>query len=110
MKVDFKLLEVRSNTWLNYMSDEDLAFIKRFVLASGTLKDLAAQYGVSYPTIRLRLDRLIAKVQTIDKADTVSHFEMTLRALYAEGRMEREAFTTLLDAYEEETNDAAASA
>ena len=44
--------------WLEYMSEEDLAFIKRFVLASGSLKDVAAGYGISYPTVRLRLDRL----------------------------------------------------
>ncbi|TPV96894.1 MAG: DUF2089 domain-containing protein [Myxococcales bacterium FL481] len=34
-----------------------------FVLASGSLKKVAAQYGLSYPTIRNRLDDLIAKLQ-----------------------------------------------
>jgi hypothetical protein len=33
------------------------------VLRSGSLKDLADAYGVSYPTIRLRLDRLIERLR-----------------------------------------------
>ena len=40
---------------------EDLDLIVELVLKSGSLKDLAAAYGVSYPTIRLRLDRVIAR-------------------------------------------------
>ena len=34
----------------------------RFVLASGSLKEVAGGYGVTYPTVRLRLDRLIQKI------------------------------------------------
>ena len=45
--------------WIDHLSPDDLAFLRRFLLASGTLKQLAQEYGVSYPTIRLRLDRLI---------------------------------------------------
>ena len=35
--------------WLDLLEDEDLAFLKRFVLASGSLKELAEAYGISYP-------------------------------------------------------------
>src|SRR5438270_155864 len=31
---------------LRLLSDDDLEFVQRFVLASGSLKDLAAEYGV----------------------------------------------------------------
>lgn len=41
---------------------EDLDLIVEFVLVSGSLKELARAYGVSYPTIRTRLDRLIERV------------------------------------------------
>ncbi len=34
-------------------------FIEMFVLASGNLKSIAEQAGVSYPTVRSRLDRII---------------------------------------------------
>ena len=53
--------------WMASLEDEDAAFIKRFVLASGSLKETAAQYGVSYPTVRLRLDRLIQKIRLTAK-------------------------------------------
>ena len=45
------------------LEDEDVSFIKRFLLASGSLKEMASQYKVTYPTVRLRLDRLIQKIQ-----------------------------------------------
>ena len=94
--------------WLEGLNDEDLVFLKRFLLASGTLKELARQYGISYPTVRLRLDRLIEKVRVIDAGRESGHFETTLRSLYAEGRFDGEAFRSLLDAYREEENAHAA--
>ena len=42
---------------------EDIDFITQLVLCSGSLKDLAAAYGVSYPTIRSRLDKLIERLR-----------------------------------------------
>mgnify|MGYP001672587886 FL=1 len=32
-------------------------------MSSGSLKEIAKQYEVTYPTVRLRLDRLIQKIQ-----------------------------------------------
>lgn len=32
-------------------------------MASGSLKEIASQYGITYPTVRLRLDKLIQKIQ-----------------------------------------------
>ena len=49
--------------WTDRLVDEDLAFVKRLVMTSGSLKDLASAYGISYPTVRLRLDRLIGKIR-----------------------------------------------
>jgi len=49
--------------WMVDLEDEDIVFIKKFLLASGSLKEVARQYGVTYPTVRLRLDRLIQKIQ-----------------------------------------------
>ena len=39
--------------------------VLRLVLASGSLKSLAGSYGVSYPTIRVRLDRLIEHLRSL---------------------------------------------
>ena len=49
--------------WMRDLEEEDVTFIKRFLLASGSLKEIARQYGVTYPTVRLRLDRLIQKIR-----------------------------------------------
>ncbi|MDD4047155.1 MAG: DUF2089 family protein [Sedimentibacter sp.] len=49
--------------WMVNLDDEDVSFIKRFIMSSGSLKEVANQYGVTYPTVRLRLDRLIQKIQ-----------------------------------------------
>jgi hypothetical protein len=42
---------------------EDLELVTELVLQSGSLKDLAAAYGVSYPTIRARLDKVIERLR-----------------------------------------------
>lgn len=56
--------------WMTGLEDEDVAFIKKFLQASGSLKEVAREYGVTYPTVRLRLDRLIQKIQiTEDNAN-----------------------------------------
>ncbi|MFV0351182.1 MAG: DUF2089 family protein [Oscillospiraceae bacterium] len=49
--------------WMVGLEDEDVVFVKKFLMASGSLKEVAKQYGVTYPTVRLRLDRLIQKIQ-----------------------------------------------
>lgn len=52
--------------WMANLDDEDVSFIKKFILASGSLKEIANQYGVTYPTVRLRLDKLIQKINISD--------------------------------------------
>ena len=53
--------------WLINLELEDIAFIKKLVIASGSLKDLAKEYDVTYPTIRVRMDKLIEKIKIYDK-------------------------------------------
>lgn len=55
--------------WMAELEEEDVTFIKRFVLSSGSLKEMAGEYGVTYPTVRLRLDRLIQKIKMGDEVD-----------------------------------------
>ncbi|MEG0320740.1 MAG: DUF2089 family protein [Oscillospiraceae bacterium] len=54
--------------WMVNLDDEDVSFAKKFLLASGSLKEIASQYGVTYPTVRLRLDKLIQKIQISEDA------------------------------------------
>lgn len=50
---------------LAQLEDADQEFVIRLVLASGSLKELAQAYGVSYPTIRSRLDRVLDRLRAI---------------------------------------------
>ena len=73
--------------WLEALDEEDLQFLKRFVLSSGSLKALCDEYEVSYPTLRARLDRLIAKVQAAEDPKVANSFQRKLHVLVAEGKM-----------------------
>ncbi|MBN1589396.1 MAG: DUF2089 family protein [Pirellulales bacterium] len=95
----------QSQRWVDLLEEEDLAFIKRFILASGSLKQMAEAYGISYPTVRLRLDRLIAKIKVYDSQEITSSFERLLRAQYAEGKIDVHTLKTLLTAHREELGE-----
>lgn len=88
--------------WTEQLTDEDLMFVKRFILASGSLKALAKDYGISYPTVRLRLDRLIQKLKLLDDVEITSEFERTLRVLYAEGNIDMDTLKLVLASHKEE--------
>jgi len=45
---------------------EDQDFILQFLLTSGSLKKMAVKMGVSYPTVRNRLDDIIETIKKID--------------------------------------------
>ena len=66
---------------LCHLPPDDLELVTELVLKSGSLKDLAAAYGVSYPTIRTRLDRVIERLQALkngQKPDPLSDLLATL--------------------------------
>jgi hypothetical protein len=90
------------STWIDRLSDEDKSFLKRFVLSSGSLKAVAEQYGISYPTVRLRLDRLIEKIKVFDGEQIVSEFERYLRVQHIDGKIDQSTMRQLLDAHRAE--------
>ncbi|MFV0154001.1 DUF2089 family protein [Empedobacter falsenii] len=47
------------------LSSEEQHFIMQFFLSSGSLKDMAKQMNVSYPTMRNKVDDLIHKINSI---------------------------------------------
>jgi hypothetical protein len=65
--------------WIADLEDEDIVFIKRFLQASGSLKEVAKQYGVTYPTVRLRLDRLIQKIQISEDTNNEPYIALIKR-------------------------------
>ena len=84
--------------WMSGLDDEDLAFIKRFMLASGSLKEVARQYGVSYPTVRLRLDRLRQKIR-IGEETAQEPYIALIKRLAVEDRIDVDAAKTLIGEY-----------
>src|SRR5690606_39616179 len=71
--------------WILALDEEDLEFIKRFVMNSGSLKEIAKIYEVSYPTVRIKLDRLIEKIKLNDAADN-EEFVTFIKQLLIEDR------------------------
>ena len=65
--------------WVAELEDEDMAFVKKFILASGSLKEVASVYGVSYPTVRLRLDRLIQKIHLSETTEADPYVSLVKR-------------------------------
>lgn len=49
------------------LTPEDQTFLLSLVKYSGSLKELAKAYGVSYPTVRNRLDALIDRIVALEK-------------------------------------------
>lgn len=74
--------------WVLRLDDSDLQLIRRFVLASGSLKQLAADYEVSYPTIRNRVDALIERLTLVDANASDDALEARIRLMVATGEMD----------------------
>ena len=86
--------------WLAGLSEEELAFLRRFVLASGSLKEVAGEYGVSYPTVRLRLDRLIQKIRLAEQEQADPYISLVKR-LALEEKLDLDTAKVLIAAYKQ---------
>lgn len=84
--------------WLANLDDEDVSFIKKFILASGSLKEIAKIYGVTYPTVRLRLDRLIQKIQ-ITEDTTNDPFVALVKRLVVNEKLDFDIAKILISEY-----------
>jgi hypothetical protein len=82
--------------WFAHLEEEDQQFIKRFILASGSLKELAEFYEVSYPTLRVRLDRLIERIRVLDDDTPSDPLDARIRLLVADGEVSAKAGKELL--------------
>jgi hypothetical protein len=94
--------EKQKGNWMQLLTEEDIGFIKRFLLVSGSLKEMAGIYDITYPTIRLRLDRLIEKIKVFDEFEKTSEFERLIRSFYAESKIDIVTFKTLLETHKKE--------
>lgn len=90
--------------WIAELEDDELQFIKRFVLASGSLKEIADIYGVTYPTVRSRLNGIISKIRENGEKREDSYITL-IKRMAMEGKLDFEAATVLIHEYRERKED-----
>ena len=84
--------------WMAGLEEEEVAFIRKFILASGSLKEVAGQYGVTYPTMRLRLDRLIQKIKLTENT-AADPYIATIKRLAMNEKLDLDTAKVLITEY-----------
>ena len=72
----------------------DLQFVFDFVKCSGSLKEMAGKQGVSYPTLRNRLNSLIEALETMDMQKDSAKAEIL--QLVEDGKLSAKEAATML--------------
>lgn len=90
--------------WMTNLDDEDVSFIKKFLLASGSLKELANIYSVTYPTVRLRLDRLIQKIHISEQSSSEPYVAL-IKQLAVNEKIDFETAKLLISEYKKNKKD-----
>ena len=109
-KIDLTMLKTFSDLAdhpLAQLSREDLDMVTELVLRSGSLKDLAVAYGVSYPTIRARLDRVIERLRQAKAGQAPDPLKELLARLVERGEMPPAAARSVLGMVRQTAADAA---
>jgi hypothetical protein len=90
--------------WILSLEEEDMEFIKKFVMNSGSLKEIAKLYEVSYPTVRIKLDRLIEKIKLNDAADNEGFIKF-IKQLSIDDRINLEEAKLIIEKYKKEKGE-----
>jgi hypothetical protein len=89
----FTVTEVRLDTGVSIQGEfdlpplagltyEDQVFVSEFVRSHGSIKDMEKAFGISYPTVKNRLNRIIKQLQLVEVAvETPSEREDVLALL-----------------------------
>lgn len=88
---------------LSRLRGEDLDMILELVLQSGSIKGLARAYGVSYPTMRQRLDRLIERTREAVEGRAPDPVREALARLVERGELSVSGAREVLAARKEES-------
>lgn len=89
--------------WMQGLDEEDVVFIRRFILTSGSLKEIAAEYGVTYPTVRLRLDRLIQRIR-INEEQAAEPYVALIKRLALKEKLDFDTAKLLISEYRKQQN------
>ena len=58
------------------LSAEDQIFVAAFLRSHGSIKEMEQVFGVSYPTIKARLNRIAAQLEFVDTNPAPPHSEI----------------------------------
>ncbi len=73
---------------------EDQVFVGEFVRSHGSIKHMEKAFGISYPTVKNRLNRIIAQLPSVEVETSPSHDEVL--SLLEQGEISaQEALTRL---------------
>jgi hypothetical protein len=84
------------------LHEGELDLVLQLVLASGSLKELARVYQVSYPTIRLRMDRVIERLRQLANGSQPDPMMQLLAELVERGEITVPAARSVRDLYREQ--------
>lgn len=90
--------------WMQELEQDDLAFIRNFILASGSLKEVAEKYGVTYPTVRLRLDRLIQRIN-VSQESAAEPYVALIKKLAVNEKIDLDTAKLLINEYRNSKNE-----
>ncbi|MCT3256972.1 DUF2089 family protein [Lactiplantibacillus plantarum] len=90
--------------WFVNLEREDQEFVKQLVIASGSLKQLAKIYQVSYPTVRMRLNTIIQKINFIED-NGANTFETKVMKLVIDEKLSLEVAKQIITDFREEKHE-----
>lgn len=90
--------------WLLSLDKESVEFIRKFILNSGSLKNMAEIYDVSYPTVRAKLDSLIKKIELNSKEEDIEFVNM-IKNLVIDERLSLDIAKLIIDKYKNERRE-----
>lgn len=88
--------------WFFELDEKNQEFVKQFILSSGSLKHLAEEYGVSYPTVRLWVNQLIYKIESEDRNN--GDFEEQILGMAKANQISLETAREIIERYHKENN------
>lgn len=92
---------MNNDYWFNNLESNEKEFIRQLILQSGSLKELAKVYEISYPTIRLRLDRLISKIE-LYSAENKNPFVSSVMQMVIDNKISLDNANEIIEKYKEE--------
>ena len=84
--------------WVLELNIDELEFIRKIIVNSGSLKELAKEYNITYPTIRNKLNKLIEKINLSDKEYQDEYIEK-IKKLTLEDKIDLEVAKELIKEY-----------